>query len=170
MTSKRARSSVLRPYTVQIVPQSIPFLDLPLEVRIMIYTEITTKPENYYIIAQPHPCGRLPAILLTHSKITREIYQFCTMTAVVENKMVWERHQSIFAFISTRLLLETAAKLIKFNAKANHREAVLSIMLRCLNVDCSEEKCCEPCRDYAERSYIMRMVAMGLEKRLITLL
>lgn len=121
------------------------------------------------MIDQPHPREKLPGVLRAHPQITREIYQFCTMTAVVRNKIVWERQESIFAFLSRRLLLETVAKPIQFNAKANHREAVLSILLRCFTMNCSEERSCKACRAYAERSYISPMIAMGLERRLITL-
>jgi hypothetical protein len=170
MASKTALSPPSRSVSTQKDRRSPSILDLPLEVRIMIYTEIMTRSENHYMIDQPHPRGRLPEVLLVHPQITREIYQFCTLTAVVRNKIVWERQESIFAFISRRLLLETAAKLIQFNAKEIHREAVLSILLRCFTMNCSEERSCKACRAYAERSYISSMVAMGLERRLITLL
>jgi hypothetical protein len=170
MASKTALSPPSQPVSAQKHTLSTSILDLPLEVRIMIYREIISRPENHYMIDQSHPHGRLPAILHAHSQMTREIYQFCTMTAVVKNKIVWDRHESIFAFLSRRLLLETAGKLIKFNDKANHKGAVLNIMLRCFTMDCSEEECCEPCKAYAQRSYISPMIAMGLERRLITLL
>jgi hypothetical protein len=170
MASKTALSPPSQSVSAQKDRRSTNILDLPLEVRIMIYTEIITRPEHHYMIDQPHPRGRLPGVLRAHPQITREIYQFCTMTAVVRNKIVWERHESIFAFLSRRLLLETAAKLIQFNAKANHREAVLSILLRCFTDNCSEERSCKACRAYAERSYISPMIAMSLERRLITLL
>jgi hypothetical protein len=170
MASKTALLPPSQSVSAQKHTLSTSILDLPLEVRIMIYREIISRPENHYMIDQPHPHRRLPTILHAHPQMTREIYQLCTMTAAVNNKIVWDRHESIFAFLSRRLLLETAAKLIKFNDKVDHKGAVLNIMLRCFTMGCSEEECCEPCKAYAQRSYISPMIAMGLERRLITLL
>jgi hypothetical protein len=170
MTSKKALSPASRSITAHNGPQSIRFLDLPLEVRTMIYTEISTRPENHYVVNGFHLREELPAVLRVHPQMTREIHQFCTMTAVFRNTIVWEKDSSIFAFLGKELVLKIAEKLIRFNAQTNHKGAVLSIMLRCWMTDCSEGNCCKPCKAYAEHAYILPMNAMGLEKRLITLL
>jgi hypothetical protein len=151
-------------------PQSIRLLDLPLEVRIMIYTEVMTRPENHYVIDGIHLRAELPAILRAHPQMTREIHQFCTMTAVFKNTTAWEKHSSIFAFLAKKLVVKIAEKLTKFNAQTSHKGAVLVIMLRCWDSDCWQGDSCKPCKAYAEHAYILPMNAMGLEKRLITLI
>jgi hypothetical protein len=168
-TSMQAMSSALELVAVQPNPPSISFLDLPLEVRILIYTEVMTRPENHYVIDGIHLRAELPAILRARPQMTREIHQFCTITAVFKNTIAWELGSSIFAFMAKKLIVKIAEKLIKFNAQKSHKGAVLIIMLRCWAADCRQGDCCKPCKAYAEHAYILPMNAMGLEKRLITL-
>lgn len=167
MAFKTVLSSNPQPVFVQDDSQSIRFLDLPLEVRIMVYTIITTRPENHYRPERIHGHRVLPSVFHTHPQITREIYQFCTITADFKH---YEQGfpNDVFAFLSTRYLKDAAKRLITFNAQANHKGAVLEIKLRCSDRDCSK-KCCESCRKCAEGRYILPIEAMGFERRFITL-
>lgn len=167
MALKTALSSTPQSVSVQDGPQSIRFLDLPLEVRIMIYTIITTRPENHYRPDRVYGHRVLPSVFHAHPQITREIYQFCTITA--EFKHYGQRFpQDVFFFLSTRYLRAATKKLIRFNDQTTHKGAVLEIRLRCSDPDCSR-KCCEDCRSCAERRYILPIEAMGLERRFVTL-
>lgn len=167
MASKTALSSTPQPVSVQDDMPSIRFLDLPLEVRIMIYLIITTRPENHYRPERIHGHRFLPSVFHTHPQITREIYQFCTITAEFKHYEQGFSHD-IFTFLSIRCLKDAAKRLINFNAQTNHKGAVLEIRLRCSDRDCSKQ-CCESCRNCAERRYILSIEAMGFKRQFITL-
>lgn len=167
MASKTALSPTPEPVSVQDDSQSFRFLDLPLEVRLMVYTIIATRPENHYRPERIHGHRVLPSVFHAHPQITREIYQFCTITAD------FKHHEQgfpndVFSFLSIRYLKDAAKRLITFNAQKNHKGAVLEIRLRCSDRDCSK-KCCESCRKCAESRYILPIEAMGFERRFITL-
>lgn len=169
MASETALLPTPQSAPVQNDSQSIRFLDLPLEVRIMIYTEITSRPESHYMNSPGHSSKALPTIFCTHPQITREIYQFCTITTRIAHKIFW-KPSSIFTFLSFQLLENAAQKTINFNAQTNHKGAVLNIIVSCDQTGCFEEDCCEVCRSLGEKAYILRIEAMGLERRLVNLL
>jgi hypothetical protein len=170
MTSKQALSSTSTLASVQTNSRSTGFLDLPLEVRIIIYTKITKRPENHYATSEIHLEGILPSILCTNSQITREIYQFCTVTATFRYKMIGYGPEGIFCFLVWRRLREIAQRLMSFNAQAHHKGIVLNIMLRCTRFECLEEEGCSSCKFHAEHEYGRPIEAIGLERRLITLI
>ena len=168
MTSETARSLTTEAASGQIRTEPIRFLDLPLEIRIQIYKEITTIPENYCIMDRDHP-QQLPAIFRTHSQMTREIYRFCTVTAMIRHKIVWYGHGGIFSYLMSLWLQEIAKKLINFNSKPHHKGLVLNIMLSCSGRGCSEGEFCGSCKQYAEGEYILPLEEMGFERCLVTL-
>jgi hypothetical protein len=170
MTSKKALSSPPTPASVQTDSRSTGFLDLPLEVRIIIYTELTARSENHFVTGEIHLEGTLPAIFCTNLQMTREIYQFCTVTATFRYKITGYGPEGIFCFLVWRRLREIAQRLMGFNAQAHHRGIALNIMLRCTRSECLEEEGCSFCKSYAEHAYGRPIEAIGLERRLITLI
>jgi len=170
MTSKKTLSSTSGSACAQDDSRSMHFLDLPLEVRIIIYTEITTRSEDHYTIEQSHPWKALPAILRTRPQMTREIYQFCTMIVVFKHKILWWQEERLYSYLSLRLIRRLAKKLIRYNTQADHKGAVLNIVLGCSQLHCSEGECCGSCRAFGETVYISRIGEMGLERQRVTLI
>lgn len=168
MTSKQALWSISAPAAVQTDSRPTGFLDLPLEVRIMIYTEITTRPENHYVTDETHLEGKLPAIFHTSSQMTSEIYHFCTVTATFKHKIIQHGEGGIFWYLVKLRSQDFARKLIDFNAQAHHKGILLNIMLRCTSSGCLlEGERCSLCRFYAGHAYSGILKAVGLERRFI---
>lgn len=64
-----------------------PFLDLPLELRLQIYRYAISNKQHNITCHKWRNGGRvLPSLFHTHPQITREIYQFCFINAVIN---VW---------------------------------------------------------------------------------
>lgn len=59
-----------------------PFFKLPLELRIMVYDHAISDQEHN--ITLPRRFRRSTALLYTNLQITREIYQFCPITAIID--------------------------------------------------------------------------------------
>lgn len=151
------------------------FLDLPLEIRIMVYERVVVSPDNDYIVDENHPRGLLPAILLTHSTITRNIYQLYTFTAVIRHERqtfspyphFWRmQHDQNFQ----KLTLRNVKKLIKYHGQPDHKELVVKVRIRCKALWCSEALACVSCRYFAYEAYIIPMDGIGLDKRLISVI
>lgn len=80
-TTSKAHSLVESQYVVKRRSPSLS-LELPLELRIMVYNYAISNQELN--ITQPHRLRRSTALLHTNLQMTREIYQFCPVTAVIE--------------------------------------------------------------------------------------
>jgi hypothetical protein len=74
-----------------------PFLSLPLELRIMIYDHAISYQEHNFTDYRWREGRRLsPSLLHANLQITRDIYQFCPITAIIDvaipNQMTRNRH------------------------------------------------------------------------------
>jgi hypothetical protein len=81
--------------------KTFPFLSLPLELRIMIYDHAISDQEHNitdYNYNSRKKSRFLPSFLHATLQITREIYQFCPITAIIDvaipNQMTRNRHHA----------------------------------------------------------------------------
>lgn len=152
MTSQTASPSVALP--IKLRPTC--FLNLPLELRIMVFA---ADPYNFYLISARHPADFLPAILLTHPKITREIYKFCTITAVVAHKrrMVaptcsrfwFPNHDERFE----EYAIEIGKKLNRHVDQADHKGIVMNSWLKCPSCCNYQVENCTTCGKNVDDTY-----------------
>jgi hypothetical protein len=135
--------------------ETFPFLNLPLELRIMIYDHAISDQEHNIT---DYKEGRLlPSLLHTNLQITREIYQFCPITTVMDvaipNQILrlhpnsqhdeWRAtklakevqhhlHVGFYAHrtISRMIVASTAVK--KFSGVEGRKGVVMKVRVKCL--------------------------------------
>ena len=130
-----------------------PLLELPLELRLMIYDHIVLDRELN--ITKRHDGYRLPSLFRIHPQITREIYQLCPLTTVVDivapsPRSLWAIFgpSNIWAILVSSWRFQLAlTSACKFRTVAERKQLAMNVRVRCVGCEreCKGLDSDEPC-------------------------